>query len=328
MRPTRPSRRLLFSLLGLCACILPVSQQAHAAYPEKPITFIVPFPAGGGVDLVGRILAERIGAQSGASIVVDNRGGAGGTIGVASAARSAPDGYTVSLGSPGNISIAPSIYPKLQYDPAKDLAPVAMAVQMPILVLSRPDAPFKNVSELIAHAKTNPGTLSYGSGGTGTSQHLAGALFANLADIDVLHVPYKGSSPALVDLMGGRIDFMFIDTSAMSAVTSGRANLLAVTNTERSPLLPETPTVAESGLPGYEASNWYGFFLPAGANAQTVQWLNEQITKAMQDPSVQEKLKGQMLLAAPAQTPDEFRQFILDDIAKWKQVVGTLDLSK
>src|SRR5690606_14092731 len=187
-------RRLLFSLLGLCACILPVSQQAHAAYPEKPITFIVPFPAGGGVDLVGRILAERIGAQSGASIVVDNRGGAGGTIGVASAARSAPDGYTVSLGSPGNISIAPSIYPKLQYDPAKDLAPVAMAVQMPILVLSRPDAPFKNVSELIAHAKTNPGTLSYGSGGTGTSQHLAGALFANLADIDVLHVPYKGSS--------------------------------------------------------------------------------------------------------------------------------------
>ena len=327
MNPIRSMHRLLLTLLGLCAFALPQAQ-AQSNYPEKPLTFVVPFPAGGGVDLVGRILAERITTQSGAHIVVDNRAGAGGTIGVASVARSQPDGYTVSLGSPGNISIAPSTYPELPYDPAKNLQSVAMAVQVPILVLSRPDAPFKNISELIEHAKKNPATLSFGSGGVGTSLHLAGALFAEMADIDVLHVPYKGSTPALVDLMGGRIDYMFIDTSAMSSVTSGRANLLAVTNAERSPLLPETPTISESGLPGYEASNWYGFFLPADTDKAKVQWLNEQITQALQDSSVQEKLKAQMLLAAPAQTPDEFSKFVVDDIAKWKQVVSKLDLSK
>lgn len=322
-----PCRRMLSTLIGLCAALSPLSF-AHAAYPEKPVTFVVPFPAGGGVDLVARILAERIGAESGKSIVVDNRAGAGGTIGVGSVARGAADGYTVTLGSPGNISIAPSVYSNLAYDPAKDLTPVAMAVQMPILVLARPDAPFKNIQELIAHAKRQPGTLTYGSGGVGTSLHLAGAMFASMAGIDVLHVPYKGSSPAMIDLVGGRIDYMFIDTSAMPTVAAGKVGLLAVTNAARSALLPETPTIAESGVPGYEASNWYGLFVPAGTDAQRVQWLNQQVLQALQDPGVSEKLKGQMLLPAAPQTPQQVAGFIRDDIAKWKQVVSTLDLSQ
>lgn len=322
-----PCRRMLSTLIGLCAVLSPLSY-AQAEYPDKPVTFVVPFPPGGGVDLVGRILAERIVTESGKNIVVDNRAGAGGTIGVGSVARSAADGYTLTLGSPGNISIAPSVYPTLSYDPAKDLMPVAMAVQMPILVLARPDAPFKTIQELIAHAKRKPGTLTYGSGGVGTSLHLAGAMFASMAGIDVLHVPYKGSSPAMIDLVGGRIDYMFIDTSAMPTVAAGKVGLLAVTNAARSALLPETPTIAESGVPGYEASNWYGIFAPAATDPQRVQWLNQQVLRALKDPGVSEKLKAQMLQPAAAQTPQQVADFVREDIAKWKQVVSTLDLSQ
>lgn len=301
---------------------------ANAAYPDRPVTFIVPFPAGGGVDIVSRILAERIHVQTGKNVVVENREGAGGTIGVGAAARSSPDGYTVTLGSPGNISIAPTAYKKLSYDPAKDIEPVAMAVQMPILVVAKPGAPFKNIQELIKYAKTNPGELTYGSGGVGTSLHLAGALLAEEAGIDVVHIPYKGSSQAIVDLLGGRIDYMFIDTSAMATITSGKAQLLAVTSAQRSSLLPDIPTVAESGVTGYETSNWYGFFVPHGTGGDQVEWLSEQIGLALQDQEVKSKLKHQMLTPAKPQTPKEISHFINQDIAKWKALASTLDLSK
>lgn len=328
MNIKRYGYRVLLSLLWLGTAALPLSQAHAKSYPQKPITVVVPFPAGGGVDVVGRILAEQITRQSGANVIIDNRAGAGGTIGVASASRSSPDGYTATFGSPGNISIAPSVYPNLAYDPAKDLKSVAMAVEVPILILARPGAPFSNVEELIEHAKQNPATLTYGSGGVGTSLHLAGELFASMADIDVLHIPYKGSSPALIDLVGGRIDFMFIDTSAIATVTSGQANLLAITNATRSPLLPDTPTVAESGLSDYEASNWYGLFVPAATDDDKVQWLSQQVIQALQNPDVQERLKAQMLLPAPEQSPEEIDRFISDDIAKWSSVAGSLDLSQ
>ncbi len=318
-----------FAALGAgvaAACALLSSPVAHAAFPEHPLTLIVPFPAGGGVDTVGRLLAQSITAKTGATVVVENRGGAGGTIGVAGAARAKPDGYVVTLGSPGNISIAPTAYRGLSYDPRKDLTPIAMAVQMPLLLVGRPDAPYSSVAELVAYGKAHPDKLSYASGGTGTSQHLAGGMLNQLAGIQAVHVPYKGSAPALTDVMGGRVDYVFVDTSAMGTVKSGRAKLLAVTNAKRSALLPDTPTIAESGVPGYEALNWYGVFGPGGMDEQARQWWSAQIAAAVADPAFVQKLNAQMLEAPPAMDSAAFTAFIEQDIDKWAGLIRAMDL--
>ncbi|MDH1301207.1 MULTISPECIES: tripartite tricarboxylate transporter substrate binding protein [unclassified Achromobacter] len=317
-------------LLAVSACAVAAyfggAAQVCAAYPEKPITITVPFPAGGGVDVVGRLYAQQITESTGASIVVENRAGSGGIIGVGAIARSKADGYQFVMGSPGNISIAPSAYRSLSYDPAKDLQAVAMGVQMPILLVARPDAPFTTVAELISYSKQNPGKLTYGSGGTGTSLHLAGAMFAQMAGINALHVPYKGSTPALIDLMGGRVDYMFVDTSAMANVNAGKIKLLAVTSGKRSTLLPDTPTVAESGLPGYEAINWYGFFAPAGTPPEAVQWLHDKIQAALAEPALANKLKSQMVELPPAMDSAAFAQFVAGDTAKWSQLIKAMNL--
>lgn len=323
------SRKALISFLPCVAVVSALAQPTYAQtdYPHsKPITLIVPFPAGGGVDTVGRIISEQLTKDTQANIVIENRGGAGGTIGVASATRSKPDGYTLTMGSPGNISIAPSIYTNLSYKPSKDLQPIAMGVLMPLLLVSRVDAPFANVEELVAYGKTNPGKLTYGSGGTGTSQHLAGAMFANMADINAVHVPYKGSSPMLVDLMAGRIDYTFIDTSAIPNVKAGKLKLLAVTSAERSQLLPDTPTVAQSGVPKFEATNWYGFFAPAGTSPDITKWLNSHIVKALSEPRIAEKFGSQSMEPAPAMSVEEFTEFVNRDTEKWAGLVNSMGL--
>lgn len=276
--------------------------------------------------MVGRIVAERLAAQTNANIVVENRGGAGGTIGVGYTARAKPDGYTVTMGSPGNISLAPSIYSSLPYSPSKDLMPVAMGVQMPLLLVSRVDAPFATVNELIAYGKANPNKLSYGSGGTGTSQHLAGAMFADMSGIDSVHVPYKGSAPMLVDLMAGRVDYTFIDTSAIPNVKAGKLKLLAVTGGKRFQPLPEAPTVSESGVPGFEAVNWYGFFLPASTDREIAKWLNTHILQVLSDPSVVQKFEQASMEPAPAMTLEQFAEFVQGDTEKWSKVVKSLNL--
>lgn len=301
-------------------------QAAQAAYPERPITITVPFPAGGGVDVVGRLYAQDITQNGGANIIIDNKAGSGGIIGVGAVARAKPDGYQFVMGSPGNISIAPSAYKSLAYNPSKDLKPVAMGVQMPLLLVTRPDAPFQSVAELVRYGKEHPGDLTYGSGGTGTSQHLSGAMFAQKAAIDARHIPYKGSSPALTDLMGGRVDIAFLDTSVIPNVKAGKIKLLAVTSAKRSSLLPDTPTIAEAGVPGYEALNWYGFFAPADTPAEAVNWLYGKLKAAQANPALAEKFKTQMVEVPPAMDSAAFGKFVEEDTAKWTQLIKSMNL--
>ncbi|OWT68950.1 MULTISPECIES: tripartite tricarboxylate transporter substrate binding protein [unclassified Achromobacter] len=311
----------------LAGVALACSAPALAAYPDAPITFTVPFPAGGGVDLVARLYAQHIGQATGANIVVENRAGAGGTIGVGMTARAPADGYHIVLGSPGNISIAPSAYRNLPYKPLKDLKPIAMGVQMPILLLTHPGAPFTSVADLIKYGKANPGKLSYGSGGAGTSQHLAGALFAQKAGVDAVHVPYKGTAPVLTDLMGGRLDYTFGDSSMISSVKAGKLKLLGVGGAKRSTLLPDTPTIAEAGLPGYAATNWYGFFAPAGTPDAAVAWLAKQIQAALDDPAFAQQLKAQLLEAPPpGMDSAAFTKFVAQDTDQWAALIKSMDL--
>ncbi|MEO6985989.1 MAG: tripartite tricarboxylate transporter substrate binding protein [Paralcaligenes sp.] len=323
-------RNTLITILSMVAVSVagvgPIT--AQAAYPDaKPINLVIPFPAGGGVDVVGRIIAQYLATKANANVIVENKGGAGGTIGVGFVARAAPDGYTATMGSPGNISIAPSIYSRLPYSPSKNLQPVSMVVKMPLLLVSRVDAPFTSVKELIAYGKQHVGKLTYGSGGTGTSQHLAGAMFAQMAHIDAVHVPYKGSAPMLIDLMAGRIDYAFIDTSAISNIKAGKLKLLAVTSAKRSELLPDTLTVAESGVPNFEAVNWYGLFMPIGVSSAVSRWLNEHVSQALKDPAVVGKLRAQSMEPAPAMTVEEFTRFIKQDTKKWAELVHSMNLT-
>lgn len=312
----------------LCASVasMGAAHVAYAAYPDRPVTITVPFPAGGGVDVVGRLYAHEITQVTGANIVIDNKAGSGGIIGVGAIARAKPDGYQFVMGSPGNISIAPSAYKSLAYDPIKDLKPVAMGVQIPLLLVTRPDAPFTSVAELVRYGKEHPGELTYASGGTGTSQHLSGAMFAQKAAIDARHIPYKGSSPALTDLMGGRVDFAFLDTSVIPNVKAGKIKLLAVTSGKRSSLLPDTPTVAEAGVPGYEALNWYGFFAPAGTSDEAVNWLYSKIKAAQANTALADKFKTQMMEVPPAMDSAEFTKFVAQDTAKWSQLIKSMNL--
>ena len=201
-----------------------------------------------------------------------------------------------------------------------------MAVQMPLLLVTRPDAPFNSVAELLRYGKEHPGKLTYGSGGTGTSQHLSGAMFAQKAAIDAVHVPYKGSTPALTDLMGGQVDYAFLDTSVIPNVKAGKIKLLAVTSGKRSALLPDTPTVAEAGLPGDEALNWYGFFAPAGTPAESVRWLYEKLKAAQADPGLAQKFNSQMMEVPPAMDSAAFGKFVAADTAKWSQLIKSMNL--
>lgn len=316
-------------LIAACAAVILglASAAAQAAYPDHPITLIVPFQAGGGVDAVGRLYAQYISTHAHANIVVDNRGGAGGTIGVGMVSRSTPDGYRIVIASPGNISIAASTYRHLPYNPTRDLAAVAMAVQMPIMLVTPPNAPFTSVQQIIAYGKAHPGKLNYGSGGAGSSLHLAGALFAQMAGFTATHVPYNGTAPALTDLMAGRLDYMFSDSSAMPLVSSGKLKLLAVASSKRSVLLPNTPTVAEAGLPGYEALNWYGFFAPSKTPKPIVAWLHKEVLAAQRDPAFVTKLHNLLVEAPPAMSSKAFAAFVAADVKKWAPLVHSLHIS-
>jgi len=301
---------------------------AHAApYPEKPLTLVVPYPAGGGLDVLGRLMAEGMSRELNVPVVVENRTGAGGTIGVSYVARSKPDGYTLLIASPAAISIAPSLYSKLPYQPLRDLAPVAMISQMPSLLVTNRSAPFSSVGELAEYGKANPGKLNYGSGEPGSSLHLSGAMFAQMAGFDATHIPYQGSAPAIVDLIGGQLDFMVVDTTAIAHVESGQLKLLAITNPERSAQLPDTPTIAEAGVPGYETINWYGLFLPAKTSPEIVQALNQVIQKVLADPSTQSRFKTLRADLPPALDSEAFTEFVRADTRKWDALVKSLNLS-
>ena len=304
------------------SALLAASAAAFAQpYPSKPIRLIVPFPPGGSADILARAIGQKAGEGLGQPFVVENRPGAGTAIGADALAKSAPDGYAVMIGTVSSHAINPALNPKLPYDPLKDFTPVSLVATIPFAMIVHPSVPAKNVQEFIALAKTKPGSLNYSSAGNGTSNHLAGELLKSMARVDIVHVPYKGSAPALNDLIAGQVSLMFdLVLTAAPHVKSGAVRGLAVTGAQRSSALPELPTVAESGVPGYEVSAWFGIFAPAGLAQPVVQRLNAEFVKGLQQPDLRQRLASQG--AEPlTSTPEEFGSYLRSEIAKWAKVV-------
>lgn len=307
------------SALGLLA-LAPLSAHAQA-YPSKPITIIVPFSAGGATDILARVVGQYMAKDLGQPVIVDNRAGAGGNIGTQAVARATPDGYTILMGTVGTHAINQSLYGKLPFDPIKDFAPLTRVALVPNLLVANPAQPFKTVKEMLAYAKANPGKVTFGSSGSGSSIHLSGELFKHMAGVDIQHVAYRGSAPAVNDLLGNHIAVMFDNMpSAIGHVKSGKLRPLAVTTPKRSPALPDVPTIAEAGVPGYEATSWFGLLAPAKTPAPVIAKLNASILKALADPDVKKQLMEQGAEPHP-ETPEQFAEFIGAETAKWGKIV-------
>jgi tripartite-type tricarboxylate transporter receptor subunit TctC len=260
-------------------------------YPSKPIRLIVPFAAGGGNDNVARLVGKRLADSLGQPLVVDNRPGAGGVVGAELAAKAAPDGYTLFLGGVGSHAINPNLHEKLPYDPIRDFSPVALLAQAPLVLAVHPSVPARDIAEFIAYARAHPGRLNYASNGNGSSSQLAAVMFDSMAGVDMVHVPYKGLSPALTDLLAGEVQLMFSSVVAiLPHIKAGRLRGLAVTGAKRLPSMADLPTVAESGFPGYEASSWYGILAPAGTPREVVLKLNAELNRALAQPEVRASL--------------------------------------
>jgi tripartite-type tricarboxylate transporter receptor subunit TctC len=284
---------------------------------------IVPFPAGGATDIVGRLIAQKLVEAWGQQVIVDNRGGAGGTIGSELAAKSPPDGYTILVGTSSTHAIAPSLYGRLGYDPVRDFVPVTLIANATILLAVHPSVPVRNVRELIALAKREPNALTFASSGNGGISHLVGEHFKSVAGIQMLHVPYKGDTPALFDLASGQVHLMFgTAVSFLPYVQSKRLNALAVTNPKRSPIVPAVPTVVESGLPGFEALQWFGIFAPAGTPKDIVAKLHNEIVRILRLPDVRERMTA-LGAEVVGSSPEQFASFQKADTAKWAKVVKT-----
>jgi len=298
------------------------------AYPVKPVRYIVPFPAGASPDIVGRLLADRLSRMWGQQVVVDNRAGAGGTLGAGIAARAAPDGYTLFQCNIASNAIAESLYAKLSYDSQRDFATITRIGTTASVLIVHPSVPVTSVAELIAHAKANPGKLSYGSSSAGTSPHLAMELLKTLARIDVVHIAYKGAPQALADLIGGQIPVSISNMPAyLPPILAGRARALAVTSLKRASQLPNVPTMDESGLKGYEVTSWYGACAPAGIPAPVLDKLHADITKVLSAPDVQQRMIELVIVPAPT-SRDDFAAFIRAETARWAQVAKDAGLVK
>jgi len=301
--------------------VLSTGAAVAQAWPAKPIRIVVPFPAGGSTDIVGRLLADKLSQSLGQAVVVDNRAGAGGTSGSDVAAKAAPDGYTFLLGTSSTHAIAPALYPKLAYDPVKDFAPVSLVGTATILMVVHPSVTAKSVAEFVALAKAKPGAMMFGSTGNGSVSHLTAEYFKSLAGIDMQHVPYKGDAPMTLDLVAGRVQVAFGTAVAfLPQVQAGKLNALAVTDARPSPVAPQLPTVAASGLPGFEVLQWFGLLAPAGTPREIVARLNADVGKALQHPDVQEKLKGlgMQIVGGP---PEQFGSFMRAEAVKWARIV-------
>jgi tripartite-type tricarboxylate transporter receptor subunit TctC len=313
-------------LRAICATLAaasaaPAFGAAAESYPSRPIRLIIPFPPGGGTDIMGRTLAAKLGSSFGVQVIADNRGGAGGIIGTETAVKATPDGYTLMIGSVSTISINPSLYKKLPFDPVKDLAPISLMASTPSALVVTTSLPVDSAKALIALAKSKPGHLTFASAGSGTSHHLGGELLKLTTGIDIVHVPYKGTAPAVTDLVSGQVSMMIANIpSVMPMIKAGRVKALAVTSLQRSPQLPELPTVAESGVPGFEVIVWYGVFAPAATPPALISRLNTEVRKIVAMPDVKERLAGEGAEAIGS-TPQEFSKRIKDDLEKWAKVV-------
>ena len=319
--PALARRRLVLAsslLLGLAPL---AGQAADAAFPSKPITLIVPYPAGGANDAVGRIVGQKMGEILKQSVIVDNRAGAGTTIGTALAAKAPADGYTLVLGSLSSHAISPHLYRQPGYDAIKDFAPVGMIGEAPIVLEVATDSPFKDVKQIVAQAKSKPATLTYGSAGNGSPLHLSAELFKRAANVDMTHVPYKGGAPAVMALMGGEIAMMFSDyVSLQPHLASGKVKIIAVTGLRRSRLTPQVPTMAELGYTGFEAVGWGGVFAPAKTPPHIVQQLAAAVTAAVRDPAVSAKL-GEMGYEPGGVPTAEFASQVKSDHALWTGLI-------
>lgn len=312
------SRVLLVVALGACHGVA-----SAQPYPSKSIRMIIPAPPGGGVDTVGRAVAQRLSDAVGQPVVADNRAGAGTMIGSELTAKAPADGYTILMVTNSH-TINAALVKNLRYDPIKDFLPVTQVTAAPLLLLVHPSVPAASVKELLALAKRRPGELYYASAGSGSGTHLAGALFASMANINVVHVPYKGGVPGLMDLVGGHVQIMFNNLiSAASLVSSGRLHLLAVTGTRRMPALPKVPTVAESGVPGYETGSWYGVLVPAQTPPDVVATLHREVVKIVKTAEIREKfaVEGSETVGG---TPQEFAELMRNEIQKWAKLVPVL----
>ena len=293
---------------------------AAQSYPTRPLRAVVPFAPGGAVDVVARLVAQRLGESLGHTVVVDNRAGAGGTVGTDIVAKARPDGYTVLIGSMG-VAVNAVLYPKLPYDTLNDLAPITLLAEQPNIVVVHPSVSAKTMRDLLALAKAKPGQISYGSGGVGSNSHFATVLFLLMAKVDMLHVPYKGLAPAITELVGGQVQMAVSNVStALPHVKSGKLRLLAVTTKKRFALLPETPTVDESGVPGYESSGWYALWAPAGTPAPILGRLNKEVNQVLHATAMKEQLAAQGLDAIPS-TSDAFARRLRVEIEQWGKVV-------
>ena len=301
------------------ASLLPLAALAQA-WPAKPIKLIVNFPPGGAADQIARAISVPLQEALGQPVVVDNRAGAGGNIGGEAVAKAAPDGYTLLLTSGGLVSINPSIYPKMSFNPAKDIVPVAAAARVLVFLEVKPSLPVKDVKDFIAYAKANPGKLTYGSPGNGSSPHLAGEMFKDMTQSFSVHVPYRGAAPAMQDLLGGQVDFMFDPGIGLNQVRAGKLKLLAVGSPQRSPLFPDVPTLNEAGLKGFDADTIFGFYAPAGLPAEILARLNTEINKILGTQAVKERIAGLGGEVAPM-TPAAFGAKAHEDTARFGKLI-------
>jgi tripartite-type tricarboxylate transporter receptor subunit TctC len=307
---------LAAALAALAQCAL-----AQGNYPTRTITMVVGFAPGGGTDTVARIVAQKVGASVGQSVIVENKAGAGGNVATDHVARSAPDGYTILLGSVGSLAVAPHLIAKLPYDPLRDLAPITMAVEFANVLVVHPSVPANTLAEFVQVAKDKPGTLTYGSSGIGGAGHLAGELLRLMAGIDIVHVPYKGGGPAIQGMLGGQISAIFATpVTAGPHIKAGKVRAIATTGATRSAYLPEVPTIAESGYPGYEATNWYAYLAPAGTPKPVLERLHRELVQALRAPDVREQLDKQGIEAKPG-TPEELTKYMERELATWGRVV-------
>lgn len=312
---------------ALAAAWVLVCSQAHAqSWPERPVRLIVPFGPGSTVDIMARALAQPLYEQFKQSVVVENKPGAGGTVGVDAIAKAPKDGYTIGIGTTGPLTINPALQSRMPFDTLADLAPVSLVAVGPNAVLVHPDVPAKNVKELVAYARAHPNALNFASSGVGSTNHLAGELFKSVAGIQMVHVPYKGNSEALADLMAGRVQVLFSGLPpVMSQVQSGKARVLAIAGPTRAGALPDVPTVAEAGLAGAEVVVWYGVLAPAGTPKDVLARLNAEVVKAMARPDIRARFTEAGSEPASG-TPEEFSRMIRADLAKWKKVITAANI--
>jgi tripartite-type tricarboxylate transporter receptor subunit TctC len=308
------------TVAGLALAFFATAGQAQT-YPAKPIKLIVPFPPGGGTDLFSRTIGQKLAETLKWVVVVENKPGVGGNLGVEQAAKAPPDGYTVVMGQTSNLAINPTLFPKLPYDPIKDLTPITLVASAPLVLVVAANSPFKSLADVVAAAKAKPGDITFASPGNGTVAHLTGELFQNAAGVKFQHVPYKGSSQALTDLMGGQVQiFMSSVPTALSQIKGGKLRAIAVTGAKRTSELPNVPTIAESGYKGFDATTWFGLLVPAKTPPEIVKRLNTEVNKILKDPEVRAKLasEGGDVLGG---SPEEFATLLKADIGRWGKVV-------